>query len=118
MAVFKTTDSPDRRTYYLRVPVRSYWWESARGEQTFGREPRPTPTVAAEIGAVKGIQTFYTHEGYEVKIHKASSYTWEEIEAQIEAAIEKHDAEAEWPTPEEEKIIIPEETHDDSDYED
>jgi hypothetical protein len=72
MIPFTTTkDSPNHRTYYLRVPVRSFFWESVRGESTYGRTPLPQPTVALEIGAIKGIQTFYIHEGYEVKIQKA-----------------------------------------------
>lgn len=98
MANFKTEgSSTDWRTYYLRVPVRSYFWEAVRGESTNGREPQPTPPVAAEIGIIAGIQSFYVHEGYELIVHKASAYSWEEIETDLHAAIDGHNTTAEWP---------------------
>ena len=123
MALFRTEkEASDYRTYYLRVPVRSYWWESVRGEQTFGRTPtKPVPTIAQELAAVKGIQTFYTHEGYELKLHKAASYTWKELEAQIDAIVDKHDSGAEWPAPQELETIFPQPSdnhEDESDYTD
>lgn len=89
-------DSEHHRTYHLRVPVRSYFWEAVRGESTYGRTTPPAPTVALEIGAIHGIQSFYIHEGYELVIKKANSYSWEEIEAQINAAIEEHNLRNEW----------------------
>ena len=90
-------DSPNYRTYHLRVPVRSYFWEAVRGEQVYGRTPPPAPAVALEVGAVKGVQSFYVHEGYDLIIHKAKSYSWDEIEDAIATAIEEHDRKAVWP---------------------
>lgn len=98
-----TQDKPesDWRTYHLRVPVRSYFWEAVRGESTFGREPKPAPGVALEVGTIKGIQSFYVREGYELVIHKAGSYTWEEIESALHTAVDDHNQFAEWPEQEE-----------------
>jgi hypothetical protein len=116
-------DSSNYRTYHLRVPVRSYFWESIRGEQVYGRTPPPAPAVALEIGAVKGVQSFYVHEGYDLVLQKAESYSWAEIENEIASAIEKHDQKAVWPAfgEPESGVELPNDTdnlEDDEDYED
>jgi hypothetical protein len=54
--------------------------------------------VALEVGAIKGIQSFYIHEGYELVVHKAASYSWAEIETELGVAVDKHDQTATWLT--------------------
>jgi hypothetical protein len=98
MAKFETSPySLDWRTYHLRIPIApAPFWDAGSGFGSPHVEANSNPTAKA-LSAVKGIESFYVHDGFELVVHKAGSYAWGELDNQLKAVIATHEGTAEWP---------------------
>lgn len=94
--VFETsTSSPHHRTYFLRTPIKgTFFWDAG---PAFHSINNAGGKFIEELIKVSGIQGFYLHDGYEVKVHKAVTWSWEEIHPHIASLIADHNDTAAWP---------------------
>lgn len=91
--------SSKHREYHLKVPIKaSHFWDAGTGEHFYGREKPPMPALLVTLTRLRGINSFYTNEGYTLKVRIAEAYQWDSIHPAICSAIAEHDRAAAWPS--------------------
>ena len=87
----------DHRTYYLRVPIRgSFFWDAGDSRRSDVLRSAKS-ALLTELTTLPGIQSFYLHEGYEIKANKATAWSWDDLHYRLTTAIDIHNKTAEFP---------------------